>query len=41
VKKEMAEGTEKICTAVGMKHWSQISGDQHAHIREEAGNANC
>jgi hypothetical protein len=36
-KKEIAEVTEKICTAFGVKHWSQISVAQHARIREVAG----
>jgi hypothetical protein len=33
----MAEVTEKICTAIRVKHWSQISVAQHDHIREVAG----
>jgi hypothetical protein len=35
-KKEMAEVTEKICSAFGVKHWSEMLGGQHDFIRELA-----
>ena len=37
LKKEMAEVTDKICSAFGVKHWSEMSGAQRDHIRELAG----
>jgi hypothetical protein len=36
-KEEMAEVTDKICSAFGVKHWSELLGAQHDHIRELAG----
>jgi hypothetical protein len=36
-KKEMAEVTDKICSAFGVKHWSELLGAQSDHIRELAG----
>jgi hypothetical protein len=36
-KKEMAEVTNKICSAFGEKHWSELLGAQRDNIRELAG----
>jgi len=35
--KEMAEVTDKICIAFGVKHWSELLGAHRDHIRELAG----
>ena len=36
-KKEMAEVIDKICSAFGVKHWSELFGAQHDDIIELAG----
>jgi len=36
-KKEMAEVIDKICSAFGVKHWSELLGAQGDHIRALAG----
>lgn len=35
-KKEMTEVTDKICSAFGVKHWSELLGAHRDHIRELA-----
>jgi hypothetical protein len=36
-KKEMAEVTDKICSAFGVKHWSELLGAQRDQITELSG----